>query len=168
MSDDRPGHMERLSQAIVSRNLRVMGNARTDVDYLAAAGAASRRLGIGASTHLRDTTSAADLRRAREEVLGICQGLNRARRWGLPVHVLEEITEAAMVHHLELACRHCRGLGFRLVPGAPVKSDKVCSHCKGVGRHPISRKHRTQVEAVLIVLRDRDARVERQIAALMR
>lgn len=168
MTDERPGHIERLQTAVLSRNLRTDAVARTDADYLMASGMASRRTGVDASMHLRTLSSAAELRRARADVLLITNNLNVARHWGLSQSAVQSVADAALVHHMDPACRHCSGRGYRLVPGAPCVSDKKCTHCRGSGRHPIPRKHRDEIDAVLLVLRETDVKVEQQINALMR
>lgn len=168
MSEERRGHIERLQTAVLSRNLSSVADARTDSDYLVASGLASSRTGVDASMHLRTLSSAAELRRARADVLQITNNMNTARHWGLSAAAVQSVADAALVHHMDPACRHCSGRGYRLIPGAPCVSDKKCTHCRGSGRHPLPRKHRDEIDAVLLVLRDADARVEREITALMR
>ena len=168
MTNERPSHLERLQTAVLSRNMRMAPGIRADADYLAASGVASTRTGVAATLRLRTTSSAAALRSAKEEVLRIASEMGRARRWGLSASVLAEIAEAALVHHFDPACRHCSGRGYRLIPGSPAVSDKQCTHCKCTGRQPIPRKHREQIDAVLLSLRESDAKVEREINALMR
>lgn len=159
MSGDRPTHIERLHGASISRDLRHSVD-RSDVDYLTASGMAARRAGISAEISLRPSASVADLHRAAELVEIVTGAINKMRRWGLSSAVVKEIAGQALAHHQNPACQHCGGTGKRLM--------NICTHCKGSGQHPIPKKHREEIDAVLNVLRDADERVAGRINALMR
>lgn len=155
--------LERLSSAMLSSDLRVDPDHRTDVDYIIAAGLAG-----GTSARLYLANSRTQLRRAIDTVATLTARLDMRRSWRLTDDEIRAVARLALLHHIEPACPVCHGRGYELQLGTPMLSDRVCKSCRGTGRRPIQRKLQSNIVQVIAALEQIDSVTESAIKRLLR
>lgn len=147
-----------------SRELEeIFGVDRRSVGGIAAAAAIGAQL-----TRLQSTVTQLSYDQARESISAIVRRLNERRRWSLTEEQVRRVAESALLMHLHPTCTHCHGRREETVPDAPHTSGEPCGHCGGTGQRPYPRRNRDKVEAVLRVIGDIQAFMERAVARRLR
>lgn len=151
---ERPSVHERLLTAMRSSDLTLEQDARRDVDYLIALGAASQRNGPygGSVMRLHLSATRADFNAAGEYVLGLTERIAAHRGWRLSPGQLRRVANAALWHHVSPACEACHGRGYESEEGTPMLSGRLCRVCRGSRARPIQRRHQGEIRDVIAAL----------------
>lgn len=169
INDDVPSRLERLASVVSTSNLTFDLEHRTPVDSIIALGIASKKSDVTSNVlrlYLVRTPEA--WHSAKASVMGIVRRLNARRSWGLTESEVDKVATHALSNHINPVCSHCKGQGFHLIPGSPVKSHRPCEHCKGTGRRPLNKKLRTQIAATISSIEHIDSLTEATVRKWMR
>lgn len=161
MTDERRSTLERLSTAMVSGNLKPSKHGMGDAEYVAALGMASVNAHPAASAALHvnlalDRSAFADLSRA---VMAKVRMLNVSERWMLAGGDLKFLASEALRYYLVPLCRSCNGLKYEKIAGTPALSPRTCRTCHGTGQHPLPKKYRHHLGAVLSWLQSMEGEI---------
>jgi hypothetical protein len=148
--DERPSVMERLTEAMVSKNLMLTPDRRRDLDYLIALGAVMQRRPAGLTGLLRLALGdEAALRGALAFAMGITRKLALKRGWKAKQHDLVFIARKAVEFQCSPACPTCRGVKFKVIKNTPALSGKTCDRCHGTGRRPYPIRQGREIAEVV-------------------
>lgn len=133
---------ERYGSAAVAGNLRPASDHPTDLDTIAAAGAAalSERLGV-MLLRLRCANDRHAWHEALAEFRQRAVRLAVRKRWrAISRHQVKALAELVLRWWCFDVCPACKGRRFKLLPNVPnFLSDEPCPSCYGEGHSPIER-----------------------------
>ena len=167
--DDIPSRLERLATAVSTSNLTFDTEHRTPVDRIIALGLASKQSVVTSNVlRLYLAKSPEAWYAAKASVLGVVRRLSDRRKWDLPPEDADKVATQSLLMHINPSCSHCKGHGFKVIPGTPTLSHKPCEHCKGTGRRPPNKKLRVQIEATIATLEHIDSMTELAVGRYLR
>ena len=166
--DDVASTVERLNIARQSSDLGIDLGRRKDADYLTAAGIAAHRRKLGGSLMRLHDRKRSSLLSTIEDIASMVRALNLRRNWRLNAASIDLVAQTALAHHIDPACKHCKGQGYALIPGSFIKSTTPCPHCEGTAKHPLPKRHREAISYMLGELEAADHDTERHIERVMR
>lgn len=161
--------LERLSEAMVSDDLKMRENLGGDLDYMIALGCAgSKDRDASALLHVDLGGSRVSYKQLRRAAINITHRLDVRRNWKLSRQQLVDIASGAVKMYLMPNCTKCTGLKYQKVKGTPHLSDRVCPRCKGTGMQAYPVQHKTHIQDVVIVLTSIRQAIEASVKARMR
>lgn len=169
MNDDAPTRLERLATIVSTSDLTFDLEHRKPVDHIIALGMASKKSEVTSNVlRLYLARTPETWHAAKASVLEVVKRLAAKRRWSLDEADLDRVATHSLLHHINPTCSHCKGQGFKLIPGTPSLSHKPCEHCKGTGRRPPNKKLKPQIEATLSSLEHIDSITESNVGRYLR
>lgn len=169
ITDDSPSRLERLASMVSTSNLTFDTEHRTPVDHIIALGLASKKSEVTSNVlrlYMARTPEA--WHAAKASVMEIVRNLDARKRWGLPAEDIDKVATQSLLMHINPTCTHCKGHGFKLIPGTPTLGHKPCEHCRGTGRRPPSKRLRRQIEATISSMEHIDSITEAAVGRFLK
>jgi len=158
--DDIPSRLERLATAVSTSNLTFDTEHRTPVDRIIALGLASKQSVVTSNVlRLYLAKSPEAWYAAKASVLGVVRRLSDRRKWDLSPEDADKVATQSLLMHINPSCSHCKGHGFKVIPGTPTLSHKP---------RPPNKKLRVQIEATIATLEHIDSMTEMAVGRYLR